>query len=90
MGVPPPSHSGYLQGCRGIVDGRSVDLRFTKRESQFRQMGYLVHLPAGGLEQDDRAHASRRAPNAFFFPSRISLNSIGFAFILTIVFVQLG
>ena len=43
--------------CR-IVDGRGIDVGFAERKAQFRQMGHLVHLSAGGLEQDGRTHAT--------------------------------
>ena len=47
-----------LQRARGIVDARGLDLGLAEGESQLGQVGDLVHLPAGGFEEDGRAHAA--------------------------------
>jgi hypothetical protein len=39
--------------CGGsIVNGGGLDLRLSERKPQFGEMRHLVHLTAGGLEQD--------------------------------------
>ena len=43
---------GPLQRGGGVVDGGGVQLRFAQGEAQLRQVGHLIDLPAGGLEQD--------------------------------------
>ena len=51
-----------FEARRGAVDGGGIDLRFTEGEAQFGQVSHLVHLPAGRLEQDRRAHPAMDVP----------------------------
>ena len=46
----------FLQGRRSVVDGGRFDIGFSEGEPQFGQVRHLLHLSAGGLEQDCRAH----------------------------------
>ena len=55
---PAQEEAGAFQGGRGVVDGGGVHVRLAQREAQFRQVGDLVHLPAGRLEQDGGADAA--------------------------------
>jgi len=61
--------AGFLQRSRGVVDGRRVDVGLAECETQFREMGHLVDLTAGRLEQDggdgqtcDVVHRQRYPP----------------------------
>src|SRR5262249_44829044 len=49
---------GAILECeRGVVDRRRVQLWLAEGEAEFREMGHLLGLPAGGLEQDRGADA---------------------------------
>ena len=50
--------TGPFQGDGGVVYGGGVDLGLSESEAQFGQMGDLVHLSAGGLEEDGRADSA--------------------------------
>ena len=50
--------AGPFQGAGGVVDGGRFQVGLAEREAQLRQVGHLVDLPAGRLEQNGGAGAA--------------------------------